>query len=159
MPPNAKCAYFNSLQYLKKGLHKHKEKLELFGTPDVSSPLPEITGKQQHSEKSLLKGQYIGCIDDNYASEESYGCLNIHATLVMARHLKTQFNLTILGFDTVVETCSGNHFIVDLNYFPSCSGIEGVEPSIKSAVVDRIFTHKNCNLLPSWKDEGDRIVA
>lgn len=143
LPLDVQHVTLNNLHYLKKGAQKHKDCGGLIGKEDSGFTSQSIPGRELPNEKSVLKGQYIGSIDKVHASEEYYDSLDIHAILVIAKYLKKQTGLTILGFDTVVESCSGNHYIVDVNYFPSCNGVEGVESAIKSAIVNKILTHKN----------------
>jgi hypothetical protein len=54
----------------------------------------------------------------------------------MAAWLRTATGLTLFGFDVLVDAASGAHLVVDLNYFPSATGVPGAAEALARTVRD-----------------------
>ena len=54
------------------------------------------------------------------ASEPPLLTVDRAAVCAAAAWLRVQTGLRLLGFDVVIDSRSREHFVVDLNYFPSC---------------------------------------
>ena len=52
----------------------------------------------------------------------------------MAAWLRHETGLSLFGFDVLVEAHTGAHLVVDLNYFPSATGVDGAPQALASAV-------------------------
>ena len=60
--------------------------------------------------------------------------LSMAAVHAMASWLRHETGLSLFGFDVLVEAGSGAHVVVDLNYFPSATGVDGAPAALAHAV-------------------------
>ena len=62
--------------------------------------------------------------------------LDMTSVRAMAAWLRTATGLTLFGFDVLVDAASGAHLVVDLNYFPSATGVPGAAEALAQTVRD-----------------------
>ena len=68
------------------------------------------------------------------ADAPSAPLLSMEAVHAMAAWLRRETGLSLFGFDVLVEAHTGAHLVVDLNYFPSATGVDGAPQALASAV-------------------------
>jgi len=68
--------------------------------------------------------------------------LDAGALAAIARHLRAALGLDLLGFDVVVDGASGDHVVVDVNYFPSYRGAPpGLAAAFRALLAARLVAH------------------
>ena len=72
-----------------------------------------------------------GAVSDIAAAAPPLSLAAVHA---MASWLRCETGLSLFGFDVLVETGTGAHVVVDLNYFPSATGVDGAPAALARAV-------------------------
>ncbi|XP_056172770.1 inositol 1,3,4-trisphosphate 5/6-kinase 4-like [Syzygium oleosum] len=89
---------------------------------DALMKLPETNGRQPlvfDSLKSLPTVTNSQSSGDESIAKTSAGSLNLDLVTDAAKWLSERLDLTIFGFDVVVQDGTRDHVIVDLNYLPS----------------------------------------
>ncbi|KAG9458959.1 hypothetical protein H6P81_003467 [Aristolochia fimbriata] len=71
------------------------------------------------SLKSLPKAQGHQNCENRISSDSINEVLDVELVTNAAQWLRRTLNLTILGFDVVIQEGSGDHVVVDVNYLPS----------------------------------------
>ena len=92
------------------------------------------------SDCSRLSGQL--CFDalpaewtqDGDAGEAGEAPLCPAAVEAIACWLRAESGLELFGFDVLVESGSGRHLVVDLNFFPSARGVAGAPEALAEAL-------------------------
>lgn len=72
--------------------------------------------------------------------------LDWEAANLIAAFLKTELKLSLFGFDVLVDTKTGDHVVVDVNYFPCFEGMDGAAEEIRAAIKCQILAHKESRL-------------
>eukprot|EP00803_Ostreobium_quekettii_P001457 evm.model.scf_161.12 EVM.evm.TU.scf_161.12 scf_161:109115-112344(-) len=68
--------------------------------------------------------------------------LNWEAANLIALFLIRELNLHLFGFDVVVDVKTGDHVVVDVNYLPTCAGVEGLPEAMRAVVKTLVLAHK-----------------
>lgn len=104
--------------------------------PEQDCSFPRA-GKKGNCEQ-IDEGGLIGHIDDLSTVGELPSGLDAFAALAIAKYIKEETGLTIFGFDVLFESLSGSFFVIDVNYFPSCKNVTGVQTAIRDALFEKI---------------------
>ncbi|GMH34239.1 hypothetical protein BSKO_02073 [Bryopsis sp. KO-2023] len=144
--PSESVLFFDTLESLQSSLLEKNSELN----QNTHSAASEDQGKNSRDQQLLdikgpVCGMCVGVIDDIQEVNGGQAGLDFHAVMVIAKFLKDKLGLTIFGFDVVVQEGTGVHFVVDVNFFPSCKKIPGVEKTIRTAIFERISAHKRCS--------------
>jgi hypothetical protein len=75
-----------------------------------------------------------GFVSDSSMATAAAPPLSLAAVHAMASWLRCETGLSLFGFDVLLETGSGAHVVVDLNYFPSAAGVDGAPQALAHAV-------------------------
>lgn len=97
---------------------------------------------KKDDNRQLEESRLLGNVNDAITNGELPGGLNIRAALSIAKYIKEHTRLTILGFDVLIGSSSGSHYVIDVNYFPSCKKIAGIQKAIRGAIFERIVSFK-----------------
>ncbi|XP_050388146.1 inositol 1,3,4-trisphosphate 5/6-kinase 4 isoform X2 [Argentina anserina] len=63
---------------------------------------------------------------DNNSSKDTKQCIDLELVTSAANFLMRKLDLTVFGFDVVIQEGSGDHVIVDVNYLPSFKEVPNV---------------------------------
>ncbi|KAL0092518.1 inositol-tetrakisphosphate 1-kinase [Phycomyces blakesleeanus] len=84
----------------------------------------QILPKSFHSSSKLLNGlDKVMSISNEDVEKRIYETLDYDRLEKIADVLRHQIGLTFFGFDVILEAKTNNHYLVDVNYFPSFSNV------------------------------------
>jgi len=71
--------------------------------------------------------------------------LDLALARTAAARLRAKLGLSLFGFDVVVETGSGDHFVVDVNYLPSFNNVPKAGEALRRVVAGKIAQQARLN--------------
>jgi len=97
------------------------------------------------SLKSLPTGGEDQHPGDSNCSRATNHCIDLELVTDAAHWLMRMLDLTIFGFDVVIQECTGDHVIVDVNYLPSFKEVPDdiAIPAFWSAIKKKFESRKS----------------